>query len=85
MADSIDKNYVSKYVEQARSTDNEDIRNNCLYRAGTQMEVIPCDGNANLSPQQQQQVLDAADKLLTSDSDSSKDIYSHKHAIWGDD
>lgn len=64
MSDSIDKRYVEKYVTQAKNTDNEDVKNNCLYRAGTQMEVIPCDGNANLSPQQQQQVLDAADKLL---------------------
>ncbi len=64
MADSIDKNYVSKYIEQAKTTDNEDIKNNCLYRAGTQLEIIPCDGNDKLSPQQQQLIIDKADELL---------------------
>ena len=64
MSEEINKSYVEKYIAQANSTDNEDLKNNCLYRAGTQMEVIPCDGNANLTPTQQQTVLDAADKLL---------------------
>jgi hypothetical protein len=64
MSEGIDKNYVQKYVDQAKSTDNEALKNDCLYRAGTQLEVIPCDGNSNLSPEQQQTVLDAADKLL---------------------
>jgi hypothetical protein len=64
MSDSVDKNYVEKYVEQAKTTDKEDIRNDCLYRAGTQMEILECNGDNNLSPQQQQEVLDAADKLL---------------------
>ena len=60
----INKAYVQRYITQAESTDNEDLKNNALYRAGTQMEVIPCDGNANLTPEQQQTVLKAADKLL---------------------
>ncbi|MEH2404145.1 hypothetical protein [Nostoc sp.] len=42
------------------------MKNNALYRAGTQMEVIDCDGNDKLTPQQQQTVLDAAHKLLGS-------------------
>jgi len=28
------------------------------------MEIIPCDGDMNLSSEQQQTILDAADKLL---------------------
>jgi hypothetical protein len=60
----VDKNYVQRYVEQAKSTDNEALKNDALYRAGTNMEIIPCDGNNNLTPEQQQTVLDAADKLL---------------------
>ena len=60
----INKAYVQHYVEKANSTDNEDLKNDCLYRAGTQMEVIPCTGNNNLSPEQQQTVLDAAEELL---------------------
>lgn len=58
------KHYVERYIKQAASTDSEDIKNNALYRAGTQMEVIPCDGEANLSKEQQQTVIDAAKELL---------------------
>ncbi|MBN3907672.1 MAG: hypothetical protein HWQ35_14260 [Nostoc sp. NMS1] len=64
MTEDINKSYVKRYVEQANSTDNEAVKNNCLYRAGTQMEVIDCDGNDKLTPEQQQTVLDAANKLL---------------------
>lgn len=64
MPEDINKAYVERQVNIALSTDNEDIKNNALYRAGTQMEVIECNGNANLTPEQQQTVLDAADKLL---------------------
>jgi len=55
---------VQHYVDKANNADSEALKNDCLYRAGTQMEVIPCTGNANLTPEQQQTVLDAADKLL---------------------
>jgi hypothetical protein len=64
MAEDINKAYVQRYVEQAQSTDNEDLKLDALYRAGTQMEVINCDGNSNLTPEQQQTVLDAAKELL---------------------
>ena len=60
----IDKGYVQRYIDVANSADNEDLKNNALYRAGTQMEVIECNGDHNLTPEQQQTVLDAADKLL---------------------
>lgn len=60
----VNKNYVAKYIAQAENTDNEAIKNNALYRAGTQMEVIACDGNDQLTPEQQQTVIDAANKLL---------------------
>ena len=68
MPEDINKNYVKRYVDAANSTDNEDIKNNCLYRAGTQMEVIPCDGNDKLTPDQQEVVLTAANKLLRGES-----------------
>ncbi|HYX18370.1 MAG TPA: hypothetical protein VE944_29195 [Nostoc sp.] len=61
---SIDKKYVERYFKQAQNTDSEDLKNNALYRVGTQMEILPCDGNANLSSEQQQNVIDAAKKLL---------------------
>lgn len=64
MPENIDKAYVKRQVKIALSTDNEDIKNDALYRAGTQMEILPCDGSANLTPEQQRTVINAADKLL---------------------
>lgn len=64
MPEDINKAYVERYIFLARSTDSEAVKNDALYRAGTQMEIINCNGDSNLSPEQQQTVLDAADKLL---------------------
>lgn len=64
MTEDINKGYVKRYVDRANATQNEAEKNNCLYRAGTQMEVITCNGNDQLTPEQQQTVLDAAKKLL---------------------
>ncbi|MCC5603856.1 hypothetical protein [Nostoc favosum] len=64
MTEDINKSYVQRYVNRANATDSVTEKNNCLYRAGTQMEVIPCDGNDKLTPEQRQTVLDAASKLL---------------------
>lgn len=64
MPENIDKAYVEKYISLARSTDSEALKNDALYRAGTQMKIIDCNGNADLTPEQQQTVLNAADKLL---------------------
>lgn len=67
----INKSYVRRYVDQARSTDNQDLINNCLYRVGTHMELdaLKCDGNDQLTPEQQQIVLDAANKFLGGEID----------------
>lgn len=64
MTEDVNKAYVQRYVAQAQATDNEDLKNNALYRAGTQMEVIECNGNDQLTPEQQQTVLKAAKELL---------------------
>ena len=66
MTDSsgIDKPYVERYLKQAESTNSEDLKNNALYRVGTQMEIIECNGDMNLSPDQQETVINAAKKLL---------------------
>lgn len=66
MTEDINKSYVKHYVDKAKLTDSEAARKNYLYRAGTQMEldVLKCDGDDNLTPKQQQAVLDAAQKLL---------------------
>ncbi|MBN3927747.1 hypothetical protein [Nostoc sp. NMS4] len=63
MTEDINKSYVKRYVDKANSTDNEAVKKNCLYRAGTHMEVIECNGDDNLTPEQQQIVLDAAKGL----------------------
>ena len=59
----IDKTYVWKYITLAKATNNEKILNNCLYRIGTQMEVIPCDGDNQLTSKQQT-IMEAAETLL---------------------
>ncbi|WP_375471003.1 hypothetical protein [uncultured Nostoc sp.] len=64
MPEDINKGYVKRYVDVAKSTNDENLKNNALYRAGTQMEIIPCTGDDKLSPKQQQEVLDAAEQLL---------------------
>ncbi|MEH2384161.1 MAG: hypothetical protein V7K27_35630 [Nostoc sp.] len=64
MTEEINKSYVQHYIAKASSTDNQDLKNNYLYRAGTEMEVIESDGNDQLSLEQQQTVLDAASSLL---------------------
>lgn len=64
----VNKDYVKKYLSQAETTNDEQIKNNALYRAGTQMEVIDCNGNDNLTPEQQQIVINAANELLGGES-----------------
>ena len=63
MSDS-NKDYVSRQIDIANTTSGEAMRDEAIYRAGTQMEVIPCTGNVKLSEADQHLVLDAADKLL---------------------
>jgi hypothetical protein len=64
MGNEIDKNYVEKYLGKAEATDNEAIKNDCLYRVGTQMEIIPCDGNTNLTKAEQEAIVNTAKALL---------------------
>jgi len=64
MSKNTDKDYVQSQINRASSTDNEFVKNDALYRAGTQMEVIKCDGNSNLTQEQQQTVIDAASRLI---------------------
>jgi hypothetical protein len=58
------KAYVERQIDIAKNATTEEAENNALYRAGTQMEVLPCDGNANLTTEQQNTVYEAADWLL---------------------
>ncbi len=61
---TIDKEYVRKYIKLSLKTGNPTLKNHYLYRAGTQMEVIPCDGSTNLTSAQQEAVYNAAEKLF---------------------
>jgi hypothetical protein len=65
----VNKAYVKTYIEQAANTDDEAIRNDALYRAGTQLEVIPCDGDTNLTLEKKEAVILAAIELLGGDND----------------
>lgn len=64
MTENIDKAYVQRQVDRAKSTNSELVKNDALYRVGTQMEILECNGDIKLAPEQQQQILDAADRLL---------------------
>ncbi|QLE41696.1 hypothetical protein FD723_15575 [Nostoc sp. C052] len=64
MTEDINKSYVQRYVDRAKATNSQAEKNNCLYRVGTHMEVIDCNGNDKLTAEQQQTVLDAANRLL---------------------
>ena len=58
------KAYVERQISIAKNATTEEAENNALYRAGTQMEALPCNGNANLTAEQQNTVYEAADWLL---------------------
>ncbi len=67
----VNKTYVSKYLEQAQSTDNEEKKKDALYRVGTHLEVIPCTGNTDLSLLEQQRVIQAATEALGGEANGS--------------
>lgn len=52
--------YVERQMRLYQLSKTEEQRDDHLYRAGTDMGVIPSDGNVNgLTPEQRQTVLDA--------------------------
>lgn len=67
----INKNYITKYLERAKATTNEDEKKDALYRVGTHLEVVPCTGNTDLSPLQQQRVIEAAKQALFGETNGS--------------
>jgi len=56
MTQNSDERYLAKYLNQAETTNNEAIKQDCLYRVGTSLEIIPCDGNTNLPPEEQERI-----------------------------
>lgn len=68
----INKAYVDKYLQRAESATSEEQKKDALYRIGTHLEVIPCTGNTELSPLQQQRVIQAATQALGEQADGSR-------------
>jgi hypothetical protein len=56
MTQDSNERYAARYLEQAESTDSEAIRKDCLYRVGTSLEIIPSNGDADLSAEEQQRI-----------------------------
>lgn len=54
--------YVERQLLAYESSESEEAKDNALYRLGTYLEVIPCDGNANLDDEKRSTVLDAVQK-----------------------
>ncbi|MGI8500433.1 MAG: hypothetical protein ACR2LR_04755 [Hassallia sp.] len=52
--------YVERQLKFFASSKSEEAENDALYRLGTHLEVIPCNGDANLTPEQRATILDAA-------------------------
>lgn len=51
--------YVEKQLQFYKNASCEAAKDNALYRIGTHLEVIPCDANANLTPEKRETVLNA--------------------------
>ena len=51
--------YVEKQLEFYEKANSQEGKDNALYRLGTHLEVIPCDANANLTPEKREIVLNA--------------------------
>ncbi len=52
--------YAEKQLQNYENAKSEAAKDDALYRLGTHLEVIPCDGNVNLTPKHRETVLDAA-------------------------
>jgi len=52
--------YTQRQLDNYEKANSEAGKDNALYRLGTHLEVIPCNGNDRLTPEQRETVLDAA-------------------------
>jgi hypothetical protein len=52
--------YIEKQLQHYENAKSETAKDDALYRLGTHLEVLPCDGNATLTDEQRDTVLDAA-------------------------
>jgi hypothetical protein len=51
--------YIERQKQFYKQADSQAAKDNALYRLGTYLEVLPCNGNADLNETQRQIVLDA--------------------------
>lgn len=54
--------YAQKQLQNYENAKSEAAKDDALYRLGTHLEVLECDGNAKLTEEQRETVLDAAKK-----------------------
>jgi hypothetical protein len=54
--------YVERQLNFYESATSTEAENDALYRLGTHLEVIPCNGNADITSEQREIILDAAQK-----------------------
>ncbi|GAX46396.1 hypothetical protein NIES4075_74200 [Tolypothrix sp. NIES-4075] len=52
--------YVERQLKFYEAANSGEAKDDALYRLGTHLEVIPCNGNANLNDEQRTTILDAA-------------------------
>lgn len=52
--------YTERQLKNYEQAESQAAKDDALYRLGTHLEVIPCNGDNNLTPEQRQTVLDAA-------------------------
>jgi hypothetical protein len=54
--------YVERQLKFYETAKSKEAKDDALYRLGThlELETVPCNGNANLTPDQRTTILDAA-------------------------
>ena len=54
--------YIERQLKFYESATSKEAENDALYRLGThlELEAVPCNGNANLTPEQREIILNAA-------------------------
>ena len=54
--------YIERQLKFYESATSKEAENDALYRLGThlELEAVPCNGNANLTPEQRTIILNAA-------------------------
>ncbi len=65
--------YVEKQTQALESATSEAHENDVLYRLGTYLEIIPCNGNAEDASQHKQEIVDTANQVLQGNAPGTKE------------